>query len=286
MNRKFAVLIISHGRAGRVDTVKTLKDCGYTGDWYIILDDEDKTIDDYKKTYGEDHIIIFSKDEMESKIDACDHLPNRGVTVYVRNACWDIAKNLGLTHYLELDDDYTGFTFRRQKGDQLRAIPVTQFDTVCDLFNDYLDNTNALTIAFAQGGDFIGGVNSQVWNIKLKRKAMNAFFCRTDRPFPFIGRMNDDVNFYCTYGRRGGLALTVADVCVVQRQTQANAGGMTESYLDTGTYVKSFYSIITTPDCAKIATMGSSHPRIHHRILWENCCPKIINEKFKKVSLQ
>ena len=163
MTRKFAVLIISHGRPGRVDTVPTLKACGYTGDWYIILDDEDSTIEEYKECYGEEHIIIFSKSAMEDKIDACDHLPNRGVTVYVRNACWEIAKNLGLTHYLELDDDYTGFTFRREQGDQLKAIPVTQFDDVCDEFNNYLDSTGALTIAFAQGGDFIGGINSQVW---------------------------------------------------------------------------------------------------------------------------
>ena len=282
MTRKFAVLIISHGRPGRVDTVPTLKNCGYTGDWYIILDDEDSTIEEYKACYGTEHIIIFSKSAMEDKIDACDHLPNRGVTVYVRNACWEIANNLGLTHYLELDDDYTGFTFRREVGDQLRAVPVTKFDEVCDEFNNYLDSTGALTIAFAQGGDFIGGINSQVWKRRLKRKAMNAFFCRTDRPFDFIGRMNDDVNAYCHYGKIGGLMLTVSDVCVIQRQTQANAGGMTESYLDTGTYVKSFYTIIVEPSMAMIDTMGSSHPRVHHRVLWDNCCPKILNEVYKK----
>ena len=94
--------------------------------------------------------------------------------------------------------------------------------------------------------------------------------------------MNDDVNAYCHYGKIGGLMLTVSDVCVIQRQTQANAGGMTESYLDTGTYVKSFYTIIVEPSMAMIDTMGSSHPRVHHRVLWDNCCPKIINEVYKK----
>ena len=56
---------------------------------------------------------------------------------------------------------------------------------------------------------------------------------------------------------------------------------MTEQYLDAGTYVKSFYTVIGSPSCAKIAIMNSNHPRIHHKILWNNCCPKILNEKWK-----
>ena len=283
MNRKFGVIIISHGRANKVYTVNSLKKCGYTGDYIILLDDEDTTREEYEKIYGKEHIRIFCKKDMESKVDAFDYFPNRGITLYVRNACWDIARNEGWTHFLELDDDYTNFKLRRQDGEELRAFELSHMDEICEMFCDYLDNTGALTVAFAQGGDFIGGVYSQMWRRKLKRKAMNAFFCRVDRQFDFIGRMNDDVNFYITDGMRGELILTVADVCVIQPSTQTNSGGMTDAYLNHGTYQKSFYSVICEPSCAKIGVMGTSFPRIHHHILWDYCTPKIINEKFRKV---
>ena len=282
MNRKFGIIIISHGRADKVYTVDTLKKCGYTGEYVILLDDEDETANQYIKNYGEEHIRIFSKTAMEKKVDAFDYAPERGITIFARNACWDVAKNEGWTHYLELDDDYTNFTLRKEINDELRAFTVKKFDEVCDLFNDYLDSTNALTIAFAQGGDFIGGCASQVWKRKLKRKAMNAFFCRVDRPFEFIGRYNDDVNFYVTAGMRGDLVLTVRDICVIQPATQTNSGGMSEGYIATGTYRKSFYSVVCAPSCVKVGTMGPSNPRLHHMIQWPNCTPMILNESFKK----
>lgn len=283
MNRKFGIIIISHGRANKVYTLDTLKKCGYTGDYIILLDDEDNTAEEYKTNFGEDHIRIFSKSEMEKKVDAFDYFPNRKVTIFARNACWDIAKNEGWTHFLELDDDYTSFRLRREVNGQLRAFNLKNFDEVCNIFNDYLDSIDCLTVAFSQGGDFIGGLGSQMYRNKIKRKAMNAFFCRVDRQFDFIGRMNDDVNAYIVAGMTGKLMLTLFDVCVIQPTTQTNSGGMTEAYLDNGTYQKSFYSIICEPSCTKIGALYTTNARIHHNIIWNNCAPKIINEKFKKV---
>ena len=58
--RKFGVIIISHGRAGRVHTLNTLKKEGYTGDYIILIDDEDESGDNYKKIYGEDGSVVLS----------------------------------------------------------------------------------------------------------------------------------------------------------------------------------------------------------------------------------
>lgn len=65
-------------------------------------------------------------------------------------------------------------------------------------------------------------------------------------------------------------------------QTQSNAGGMTSIYLDGGTYIKSFYTIICSPNCAKIRTMGRTNRRLHHSINWKTAVPVIIDEKHKK----
>jgi len=57
---------------------------------------------------------------------------------------------------------------------------------------------------------------------------------------------------------------------------------MTESYLDGGTYLKSFYSVMFNPSCIKIMMMGNKHKRLHHAVFWNNAVPKIINERYKK----
>jgi hypothetical protein len=278
---KFAVFILSHGRAENVITVQTLRNCGYTGDIYIIIDDEDKQGDLYKKIYG-DKVIVFSKKEMDGTFDIGDNFNDRRVVVYARNKCHDIAKSLGLDYFLELDDDYNDFCYRYEENGALRKINVKSFDKLVEKCIDFLEVSNAHAIAFAQGGDYIGGVGSTAWQQKLLRKVMNTFFCKTDRPFQFYGRINEDTTMYTVLGQRGYIFFTLGDVMVNQIQTQANAGGLTDIYLDKGTYYKSFCSVMFSPSCVKVSSMGNVYRRIHHRVKWNNCCPKIISERYKK----
>ena len=49
-------------------------------------------------------------------------------------------------------------------------------------------------------------------------------------------------------------------------------------YLDEGTYIKSFFSVMYNPSCVKVKEMGESHKRIHHVIHWNNAVPKIIRK--------
>lgn len=111
---------------------------------------------------------------------------------------------------------------------------------------------------------------------------MNSFFCSVYRPFTFVGRINEDVNTYTTLGQRGKLIMTITDVSIVQTQTQKNKGGMTDVYVDGGTYMKSFYTVLYSPSCVKISMMGDKHMRIHHNVQWEHCTPMIIKGRYKK----
>ena len=47
MRNDFAIFILSHGRADNVKTLDTIKTCGYTGKWYVIIDNEDKQAQKY-----------------------------------------------------------------------------------------------------------------------------------------------------------------------------------------------------------------------------------------------
>jgi len=147
----------------------------------------------------------------------------------------------------------------------------------------YYKKTNALTLAMAQGGDYIGGKqNVKAQKLKPWRKAMNTFFCSVDRPFEFMGRMNEDVTTYVNLGHKGKLFITVPNVMIVQKMTQAEKGGLSELYLDTGTYIKSYFSVMYNPSCVKIGKMGRKNMRIHHKVYWNNAVPCIIREDYKK----
>lgn len=280
--KNFAVFILSHGRANNVITIKTLREGGYTGKIYIIIDNEDDQDEEYKKIKDVENVIVFDKKEEMKHTDTADNFKDHRLVVYARNKCHDIAKDLKLDYFLELDDDYTGFGIRYADGMTLKRAKINNLDLLFDEFIKFLEKSNALTVTFAQGGDYIGGVGSKVWNDRLARKAMNCFFCKTDRPFKFSGSTNEDVNAYITYGNKGYLMFTVAQICMDQLQTQSNEGGLTDIYLDNGTYVKSFYSVIHQPQCARISSMGNKFRRIHHKILWDKCTPKILNERWKK----
>ena len=281
MKNNFAVFILSHGRADNLKTLGTLRRQGYTGKIYVILDNEDDQIDEYKKIQDIE-VIVFDKLQEMERTDTIDNFRKHKAVVYARNKCHDIAKDLGLEYFLELDDDYSSFMFRYEKDDTLSSVQCKNLDKVFDAMLKFLDQTGAYSVAFAQGGDFIGGASSQFWQKKIHRKVMNSFFCRTDKPFKFLGSINEDVNAYVTLGQKGKLFFTISECMLVQTATQQSKGGLTDIYLDLGTYVKSFYSVICSPSCVKVHSMGVNYMRIHHKVEADKCYPKIINEKYKK----
>lgn len=281
MRDDFCAFILTHGRPDNVLTYKTLRRAGYTGKIFIVIDDEDKTREQYIEQYG-DQVLAFSKADIARRFDEADNFGDRRSIFYARNACFELAERVGCQHFIQLDDDYHEFQFRVGRDFEADYSPIRSLDQVLAEMFAYYRSIPAASIAMSQGGDFLrsGGDGNAAW---LKRKAMNSFICSVDRPFKFVGRINEDVNTYTSLGRRGELFLTVGAVQLGQKQTQKNSGGMTELYLDSGTYVKSFYSVMYSPSCVKIGLMGASHKRLHHQVTWNNAAVKIIHERHKKV---
>lgn len=283
MRTDFVAFILTHGRPDKVYTIDALKESGYTGKIVLVIDNEDKTADRYYEKFGRENVYMFDKLKKSKEFDTIDRGADRRAIVYARNACFDIAKDLGYKYFLELDDDYTCFRQRFEKDNgQFGTIYLRDFDAVVDSMIEFLETSNATTVAFSQTGDFVGGKESKVFKDRLARKAMNSFFCKTENKFDFIGRINEDVNTYVNLGSKGKLFFTVADMSLDQAKTQASSGGMTELYSSTGTYTKTFFTIISNPSSVKVCTVGIRHPRIHHRIDWDASVPKIISSKYKK----
>ena len=282
-SKDFATFILTYGRAEKVHTYDNLLKYNYTGDVFFVCSEDDKTLPRYKELYG-DKVVSFKKDDYKDSFDIGDNFNDNRVVVFARNAVFDISKKLGYKYFLVLDDDYTEFRYTRDERQNYitKSRKIKNLDKIFKYLLEYYKKTNAKTLCIAQGGDFIGGESSSVFKKKLSRKAMNFFICSTDRPFNFVGRINEDVNTYVSFGSKGDLFQTICDLRLEQLDTQSNTGGLTEFYLDGGTYVKSFYTVMFAPSCTKINLMGNKHKRLHHRISWNNAIPVILDEKYKK----
>ena len=189
-------------------------------------------------------------------------------------------------YFIVLDDDYTSFSYAfNDKYEYFRRdANINSFDKIISILLKYFHHTSQIKcLAIAQGGDFIGGAGSTLGSsVCTKRKIMNFFICDTHRPFQFVSKLNEDVNTYLVGGHRGDVYLTTSQLRLEQAPTQTNAGGMTDIYVDSGTYVKSFFSVMYSPSSVKVTTMGLSNRRIHHRINWSTTTPKIIRESHRK----
>ena len=283
MSRKILALILSHGRPDSVKTFSALQKHGFTGDIKIVCDDTDKKIEKYRQNFGE-KLVVFNKKHYIEKTDSADNFEDYKTVVYARNAGFDIAENLGYRFFVELDDDYRKFAYRLDEKLRFTEESILTLDNIFEAYFDFLESTNSHAVAMAQYGDFIGGNDSNIVRDKgvMKRKVMNVFFLDTRQRFDFLGKMNEDVNASVVHGARGKVFISNPIAAVAQGVTQKHAGGMTESYENSGTYVKSFYTVMMHPSAVKITAMQTERRRLHHTVHWDTAIPKIISADHRK----
>jgi len=263
MAREAGALIISYRRAGRVRTMQLLQHIKWTGPTYIVVSNDDEQLSQYQKLYK--NLYVFDRSRV--LCDYYDNMPPSG-PLAVRNIAWDIASDLGWTHFVVLDDDYSHLHVYRawarlypsivkNQGGVIHRVPPSWGDRLFHTMWDLLDEVpTVLSVSFSQTGDM---------TTKIKRKVMQTFFFRTDRRFEFVARLNDDVTTYYDLGLRGDIVLQMPALHIKQKSTQAQPGGLTEEYLRHGTYAKSMYTVLRWPAHCRVEyskTIG----RIHHRI--------------------
>lgn len=275
MRPDFAVFILTHNRPDSQRTLAALKKNGYGGKVFLVVDDADPDLDQYQAAYG-DILLTFIKEDYDRAFDLCDNFEGRQSIVWARNACFDLARQIGVRYFIQLDDDYNWFAVRGR-----HQIQTTNLDVLLEAMVGFMETTPTTSLAMSQGGDHIGGFDGKV---TMSRKAMNSFICDTERPFRFDSRFNDDVSTYVGLGKTGRLFFTITNVQLDHSDTQSQPGGLTEAYLESGTYVKSFYSVMASPSCVTVRSMGVNHQRLHHAIAWKHAVPMILHERHKKAA--
>ncbi|WP_367001333.1 phage tail protein [Escherichia coli] len=144
MRDDFCAFILTHGRPDKVLTYRTLRRAGYTGKIFIVVDDEDKTRNQYMAEFGE-QVLVFSKADIASRFDEADNFCDRRSIFYARNACFDLAKLVGCKYFIQLDDDYHEFQFRVDRNYDQAYFPIRKLDAILSEMLAYYESITALT---------------------------------------------------------------------------------------------------------------------------------------------
>lgn len=284
MRKDFAIFILSHGRPNDQGTLKLLLDGGYTGDWYILCDNVDKTLDEYIKNYG-DKVIVFDKEEWAKKTDTIGNHKDLRSVVYARNASMQIARDMGYKYIAQLDDDHSTYTIRYEVEGSLKSWRITQgMDVITDAFVEYLDTTQASVLTFGYGAPYIGGAHGEVRKGLGTSWVYSSFFIDLSKNLKFRGLHVEDYILISEYASKGHPMYSVYDVQMTTVDRGTNAGGLQDLYRASSEYEIAFYAVVHSPGTSKITvdnptSLAAISPYEKGRVV------KVLNEKWRKADV-
>ena len=103
-NKSFAIFIMVHGRPDKMWTYNTLRKCGYTGKIFLVADNLDKTVEEYRKIYGNE-LLVFDKELASKEMDSGDNSRDLRSTLFSANKIFDLAKENDIKHFYIMCDD-------------------------------------------------------------------------------------------------------------------------------------------------------------------------------------
>ena len=275
------VFILTHGRPNSQLTLKMLRGYNYSGKIYLLLDDTDKTIQQYIDNYGAENIIIFNKNHYINSVETVTNKPKYACILYAKAAVEDIAQSMGLKSFVIADDDLTNIRVRYPSNGKLVSKKIgDKFNEVMAQLNSLMLKGNISAISPLYTSFFISGVSA------LSPKHIDG------ARFTYIFVLRNSahkVNWLADYGednitafeenKRGYLQLGMP---YLQEDSVSPTvrleGGMSETY-STDTFALCMRCIVVEP--AYFSTQwynGKYVPRIKRN----NSLPKIISGRYKK----
>lgn len=281
MTNKFAVFILSHGRPFRQLTYNMLTNGEIESDVFIVCDDEDETLEEYKEQYGS-AVIVFSKSQYIKKVDTVDNFKKKSTPVYARHAIFDIAKEKGFRNFVMADDDISAINLRFEKEGKLAHKKITDFQSLFEDVIEYQNSASINTICFAMDYELMGGLRGK-FSKGFTREGYSLFFLRTDLEHNFIGTIAEDLNHSWITQQSGAITLGFMRVQVsLEEVAGVNEGGLHEiyrGYEDSLKYMQIIYALIPRPDSV---FMGYNRSGFIRRKNLKTMYPLIISERWRK----
>lgn len=273
----FAIFITSHNSPYVCHSYVSLKDAGYTGQIYIVIDDADPQLDGYNRI---SNVLIFHKQDYVEKLDIgmSKENPQLAAVLYARAAVEDFAKDMNLDYFVVMDDDIYGFRYRYLKGDKLCSKPVENFDWLMYNYIEFMKESNSICLSFANDGSFIGGA-SAIDKILERRSCHTIFLRDTTKEFEWKFAVNEDYVSSLLYANKGVLMFTLP---FVQRNISGmndRKEGMHDLYESTTEFQRAFYNVIACPwTCTVAEYKGHNVVRTNKKTAY----PKIVSDKYRR----
>lgn len=279
MDKLNTIYIISKDRP-QCKSAKTLIQMEYPMDWFIVIGSDDKYIEEYKKNFGEDKIIIF---DMEEQLKITDTLDNFGFENMahgaspVRNVVQKISYERGEIRHWQIDDDFIRFDIRVPSNHFKR----TKFNgkllyKYLNKLSSFAESIGMANIGIAQGAETFP---ENTFRFSPRVFGVHNLPSEPDKFNTWRGRLNDDLINALEVYNNGNFEMLFYFLGFETERTQQESGGLTDIYKEQGTIRKTAYAIMINPLSVKLKIQ---YGRYHHIVNWRNVTPKIINEKWRK----
>ena len=246
--KRFAIYILTNGRPNHQHTLDFLRK-SFKGDVFLCCDNEDKTLEEYQKNYGE-QVVVFNKNEWVSKSDPMDNFRSKNSVLYARNAVFQLAKDMGYEYFAMADDDITRLDFRYEEDGRLVGKKIEDFDKVVSSVLEAMDDTGTDYFSFGTDKIYIGGAANSQYQRKIIDKVYNFIFCRTDQEHFYKGIMNEDEIHNILSMSVGKLVKSSTAIQISMKPVgRDSVGGNAETYEENGyySYIRNFYPVIAFP---------------------------------------
>lgn len=275
------VFILTHGRPNTQLTLKMLREYEYSGKIFLVLDDTDKTIQQYIDNYGAENLIIFNKNHYINSVETVTNSPKYACILYAKAAVEDIAQSMGLKSFIIADDDLTGIRFRYENDGKLASKKIGKnFNKVIAYLNELMLSTNITALSPLYTSFFIGGVSALTPSHIESARFTYIFVLRNaSHKVEWLADYGEDNITSFEQNKQGYLQLGIP---YLQEDSVSPTvrleGGMSETYA-TDTFALCMRCIVVEP--AYISTQwynGKYVPKIQRK----NSLPKIISGRYKK----
>lgn len=267
--KEFAIFILSHNRAEKIDTLNMLNKVGYKWIWYVVISTDNKQIDAYKEKIPQSNLLIFDKEKIDVDTMVSRKSFEPRSAVYARNFILSFAKDR-YKYFLMADDDIKDIKFKIDINGHIKDISGSKFiHEIIDALCSFLEKSDNLAgTALAIGNGYFGGVKSIT---KIEREVCCFMVFKSSHLRKFRGIQCEDVILSCDNFDQ--VYLTYRGACVIMPQRGSNSGG---NDYDTKKLPPNLFWHIASPSSVKVV---GEWGRVRYN---KKTYPQIISEKYKK----
>ena len=284
MRDDFAVFIISHERADRVETVNMLRSTGYTGKLFVVVDDSDAELDKYRSRFNDglrNNLIVFNKSKFRDMTEVCHRVD--GCATFARNAVEMLAKECRLSSFMVADDDLLRLRYRYEENGVLKSLSIKQgLDDILTAYIDFILDNNVACVSFGTANIYMKGVKADA--VSNNRLPFNCFIRNAGFEWTWKAEIYEDAVTDILESWNGDFAMQLPFVqCDMCPMDAGAKGGMTEVYSTISNYEKNFPVLIYAPACVRI---GLGKRNFIYSVTNKNAFPKLISSSKKLNSVE